>query len=47
MEVKYTRLITEGSVAVHSIKSDLTPALSEFLDVLLTSYFWLTKCQLA
>jgi hypothetical protein len=37
MEVKYTRLVTEGSVAVHSVKSDLTPALSKLPEILLTS----------
>ena len=30
MEVKYTRLAVEGSTAVHSVRSDLTPALSKF-----------------
>jgi hypothetical protein len=30
MEVKYTKLETESEVSIHSIKTDLTPALSTY-----------------
>jgi hypothetical protein len=31
LEVKYTKILTDADFAVHAIKSDLTPALSNFL----------------
>ncbi|RYN54751.1 hypothetical protein AA0118_g9129 [Alternaria tenuissima] len=34
MEVKYTRLAVEGSTAVHSVRSDLTPALTRLNPVI-------------
>jgi hypothetical protein len=45
MEVKYTRLVTEGSVAVHSVKSDLTPALSKCSQDFADELVWLTHRQ--
>jgi hypothetical protein len=30
METKYTKILTEAPVAMHAIKSDLTPALGTY-----------------
>lgn len=34
METKYTRLVSESEVLIHSIRSDLTPALGMSLGLL-------------